>query len=217
MQQDWLTPFVEATELAVQVMSHRTVADRWGEASALEGLTVGGVAAHLYGATRRFELALDEELPDPPKVVRLPDFYGHNRIDDRSDLDAGWHPLLREDAEKRASYGPEAVSQRFRDLVSRLTDRLPGEAPERLVPIWTIAGGVTPLSMYVVTRVVELVVHSDDLAASVDLPPLAVPPAAASTALAAFVDMARHRSGDLAVVRAFARRERSDADVLRVL
>ena len=34
---------------------------------------------------------------------------------------------------------------------------------------------------------------------------------------AAFVDLAVARSGALAVVRAFARRERADGDVLRVL
>jgi hypothetical protein len=44
-----------------------------------------------------------------------------------------------------------------------------------------------------------------------------IPEEAAAVALAAFVELARARSGDNAVLRAFARRERADPEVLRVL
>jgi hypothetical protein len=125
--------------------------------------------------------------------------------------------MVREDAERRAAYGAEAVAQRFRDLVTRLLRRLPDESPERLVPVWTIPDGVTRLRTYVATRVVELVVHSDDLAASVDAPPLEVPRGAATTVIEVFTELARARSGDLGVIRAFARAERAVPDALRVL
>jgi hypothetical protein len=142
---------------------------------------------------------------------------GLNRIDEPEDLDAGWHPLLRDDAERRAGYGPEAVGARFHGVVSRLTDRLPGEPAQRLVPIWTVPDGATSLETYVATRVVELVVHTDDLASSVGLAPVSVPGDAATAAIGVFVEMARCRSGDLDVIRAFARSERATEDALRVL
>jgi uncharacterized protein (TIGR03083 family) len=217
MGPEHLQPFVLACELATGIIGDRRVAARWRDPSGLPGFSVGGVAAHMYAATRRFEVALDEPVAGEPIVLGVGEFYGLNRVDDPSDLQGGLHPLLREDAERRAGYGPAAVADRFTAVVGRLFDRLPNEPANRLVPVWTVAGGATPLTVYVATRVVELVVHADDLASSAGLEPLTVPPEAASTAIGVFVEMARHRSGDLAVVRAFARRERAGADTLRVL
>jgi uncharacterized protein (TIGR03083 family) len=209
-------PFGEACDLAIGVVADSQVGERWAEPSALAGLSVGGLAAHLYAATRRFEVALDEPMSSAPKVVALADFYGRNRVDDASDLDAGWHPMVREDAERRAAHGHAAVVQRFREVVARLDERLPGASPDRLVPVWTIPNGATSLEAYVATRVVELVLHSDDLAASVELP-IEVPSRAASSVVATLVDLARARVGDLQVMRAFARAERAAPDALRVL
>jgi Mycothiol maleylpyruvate isomerase N-terminal domain len=217
MDRTRLTAFFQACDLASQVMNDGAVAGRWRHTSALRGFTVGGIAAHLYATLRRFEVALDEDIAESPRVLDLPEFYGLNRIDEPEDLDAGWHPLLRDDAERRAGYGPEAVGARFHGLVSRLTDRLPGEPAQRLVPIWTVPNGATPLETYLATRVVELVVHTDDLASSVGLAPVSVPSDAATAAIGAFVEMARYRSGDLDVIRAFARSERATEDALRVL
>ncbi|HZJ27691.1 MAG TPA: maleylpyruvate isomerase N-terminal domain-containing protein [Acidimicrobiia bacterium] len=217
MDHEGLEPFFEACELASRVMNDHAVAHSWGDPSALDGFTVGGIAAHLYAATRRFEVALDEDVAERPQVVDLPAFYGLNRVNDPGELTAGWHPLLREDAERRAAHGPEAVAERFGAVVARLQNRLRAESPERLIPVWTIADGATPLRVYVATRVVELVVHADDLAVSVNLEALAIPRSAALVVLDVFVEMARHRSGDLDVIRAFARRERAGEDALRVL
>ncbi len=86
----------------------------------------------------------------------------------------------------------------------------------RLVPVWRIENGSTHLADYLHTRIVELLVHTDDLATSVDV--RAVPPRdAATAAFLVFIELARSRFGDVAVLRAFARRERGDAETLRVL
>ena len=70
---------------------------------------------------------------------------------------------------------------------------------------------------YLRTRVVELVVHADDLAASVGVAPMAPRPETGKIAIDALVDVARIRHGDLAVLRALARRERDPVGALRVL
>lgn len=212
-----LSTFLQACGLAHDVMTARAVTDRWAEPGALHGFTVGGIAGHVYGAIRRFEKALDEPIPEPPQVGELADFYGRNRVDAPGDLDEGVHPLIREDGEKRASYGPEAVASRFVDLVERLRGRLPAEPGDRLVTVWTVEDGATRLETYLTTRVIELVVHADDLAASVDLPPLELPPEVASEAIGAFVELARVRAGDITVIRAFTRAERAGPGTLRVL
>jgi hypothetical protein len=217
MERGWLVGFFEACEMASHTMADAAVVRRWSDPSALRDLTVGGIAGHLYAAIRRLEVALDEDLPPSRRVVALPEFYGLNRIDELDGIDAGWHPLLRDEAEQGAADGPQAVAERLAGVVSRLTARLPSEPPDRLVPVSTIHNAATRLDAYVATRVVELVVHSDDLAASVGLEPLSIPERAASSAIEVFVEMARHRTGDLGVIRAFARGERSVADALRVL
>jgi hypothetical protein len=75
---------------------------------------------------------------------------------------------------------------------------------------------VLAIDDYLATRVVELVVHADDLAVSLGVDPPPPPPAAARLAEHVLLDIARHRHGDTALLRALARRERTSA-VLPVL
>ncbi len=209
--------FFSACDLALTVVGSAQVAERWDVDSALEGLTVGALAAHLYAAIRRLETALAQPEPVAPLlVVGITDFYGANRIDDRGQLDDAFHVAIRAEAADRALKGAGGLVESFEALVGRLRASLPGQAPTRLVPVLRIEGGATLLSEYLLTRVVELSVHADDLAASVgmDIDP---PPEVASAAFAVFLELARARSGDVAVLRAFSRRERADPGVLRVL
>ena len=64
---------------------------------------------------------------------------------------------------------------------------------------------------------IEMLVHTDDLACSVDLPPLAVPADAVTLATTTLLGLARYRHGDLAVLRALTRQERQGSDILRGL
>jgi hypothetical protein len=199
------------------MVSSAAVAERWEADSALDGLTVGALAAHLYAAVRRLEKALAQPEPEAPHVVAgVADFYGPNRIDDSSQLDDAFHVAIRAEGAQRAMQGVGALVEAFEALVDRLRASLDDQATTRLVPVLRIEGGAAPLSDYLRTRVVELLVHADDLAASVgtEIDP---PPEVASAAFGVFVELARARAGDVAVLRAFTRRERADPDTLRVL
>lgn len=182
-----------------------------------KGSRVGGLAGHLYTSARRLEQALDQPMPASPVVVGLAEYYGINRIGQTDDLGEGLHPIIRMDGEQRADVGAESLATRFAELVARLEARLPEEPPDRLIPVVRVADGVTPLDDYLATRVVELVVHSDDVAASAGRPALTIPSVAASVAIELFVTLARARSGDVEVIRAFTRQERAVPGVLRVL
>jgi uncharacterized protein (TIGR03083 family) len=209
--------FFAACDLALRVVGSDPVSDGWELESALEGFTVGGLATHMYSALRTFESALDQPEPSAPSVVAgIADFYGLNRVDDRAVLQDSFHSAIRADAAKRAEQGAAALAGRFDALVSRLRSSLAGQPMTRLVPVWRIEGGATQLSDYLLTRIVELVVHADDLAVSVGME-LDVPPDAAAVAFAVFLQLARARSGDVAVLRAFSRQERGECEVLRVL
>jgi hypothetical protein len=61
--------------------------------------------------------------------------------------------------------------------------------------------------------VMEIVVHSDDLAASIDVEPPQLPQAVLGPVLALLVGVSLQRHGQAAVVRALSRSERAPASV----
>jgi uncharacterized protein (TIGR03083 family) len=205
-----------AGEATVAVVGSPEVAAAWSAPSALAEYQVGELAAHTLVATARLELVLREDEPRGATVVDLPAFYGTNRVDDPSVTGAGYHPLIRAVAAESAGRGPAAVADELRGTLGRVRPLVAGADPGRLVSVLNVRNGATSLEEYLRTRVVELVVHGDDLAASVGLP-YEVPPVAADVVLDACLELARARSGDLPVLRAFVRRERADPEVLRVL
>ena len=208
--------FFAAGEATAAVVGSAEVAAAWSGPSALAGYQVGELAAHTLLATARTEAVLSEAAPADPAVVDIIGFYAPNRLDDPSDIEVGLHPLIRAAAAETAGRGPEAVTGDLRGVLDRVRPALAAADPERLVSVVNVRHGFTPLATYLRTRVVELVVHGDDLAASVGLA-YDVPRVAADVTLGVCVELARARAGDLAVVRGFARRERATADVLRVL
>jgi uncharacterized protein (TIGR03083 family) len=208
--------FFLAGEATASVVGSPEVAAAWSAPSALADYRVGELAGHTLVATARLELVLGEEEPVGATVVDLPTFYGTNRVDDPATTDGGFHPLIRAVGAESAERGPEAVAAELRGTLDRLRPLVAGADPGRLVSVLNVRNGATALEEYLRTRVVELVVHGDDLAASVGL--TYEPPAAATdVTLDVCLELARARSGDVAVVRALVRRERADPDVLRVL
>lgn len=208
-----------ALDAAVDAVRSREVTEMWEDDSALEGLTVGGLVAHLLVATERLALVLEADPPsaDDVRVVGLREFYGPNRIDEPAQLAEGVPAALRQGAASRAETGAAEVIAELATLPARLRPLVEEAADDRLVPVIQVRGGAARLDDYLVTRVIELVVHTDDIAISAGLLLPDVPPDVLSIVTSAFVDLAVGRSGTRAVVRAFARRERGDGDVLRVL
>jgi uncharacterized protein (TIGR03083 family) len=209
--------FLDAAELAADVVCDSRVAGFWELPSALEGYTVGGLAGHLFHATDRLREVLEADPPPPSPPAPIADYYGRARVDSPADLDHAFHRAVRDAGERVAQQGPEALGARFTAMVTHFRETLPGNAPDRLVPVVLGDGRPSRLDDYVATRVVELLVHSDDLAVSAGLPEISMPPTSAEVAIEALVWVPRVRHGDLAVLRALARRERSNAEILRVL
>jgi hypothetical protein len=88
---------------------------------------------------------------------------------------------------------------------------------QRPVPLTVLPGLAMSLSDCVRTRCVEFVVHTDDLAHSVGLPPPEPDPPAVSVTLDVLIGLCRARAGDAAVIRARARPWRGGSEVLRAL
>lgn len=205
--------FLSAAALACEMVSSSRVAERWHDPSALAEFSVGGVAGHTYLAARILERRLNTALPEDPVVVDALDRYSEIRIVDTASLEDEVHRGVRHDGEYVARRGPVAVAGNFHELFDRLRSRLADEPRGRLV-VASTPGTVMLLDDFLGSRTVEMLVHADDLAVSVGLPPLDLPPDAAKVATTTLLELARQRTGDLAVLRAMSRRERQESEIL---
>ena len=181
----------------------------WEEPSALEDQTVGSLAGHL---ARTGTWIVDEFLGDaePEGPVDFDDaatFYA--TLLPMGDGEDPIHQGIRERGAALAALGPEA-------LAATIDERMPAvEAALRERPgAWKLtvtAGNVMTLDVYLVTRLVEQVVHIDDLARSVDHEPWPLPPDAHRLVAQVAVDVAALRHGPPAVVRGLYRQGFADA------
>ena len=199
---DAVDVFLAGTDAVRAAVASDAVGAAWDAPSILEDQTVGGLAGHL---ARTGGWIVDEYLgsgPPPPGPLGAADA-GEYYAELVGGLDAGAHEAIRRRGADIGAHGQEWV-------VAELDARLPllPAALARLDDDATVAayaGLPMRLRDYLVTRVVEQVVHLDDLARSVDGPGWPVPPAGVDLALAVAVDIARRRSGDTAVLRALYR------------
>ncbi|HVB90729.1 MAG TPA: maleylpyruvate isomerase N-terminal domain-containing protein [Acidimicrobiales bacterium] len=209
--------YLGAVDWLIALLQSGEVASSWDEPSALARYSVGGVAAHaVQGGVLRLEQLLNE--PEPPgRVVTVAEFFGPNRLAGPDDDDPLF-ALLRAGAEEFSRRGPVAVVARCVTCRDALARELPMERADRGVSSVRVPDGRVPLADYLRTRVLEVVVHGDDLLASVSgLGAPDPPPEAVGVCLNLCVDLARARAGDVETLRAFTRAERTTPGTLRVL
>ena len=191
------------------------VVDRWGEPSALAELSIGGLAGHLVRALETIEVYLDE--PEPPDEGLIDaSVYFAGGTSAPIDLDNPAQRAIRERGEQAGAVGPAALAADHQARIGRLATRFASEPSERRL---VVMGGAVRIRLddYLPTRLVEITVHADDLAVSVGADTPRFSADVLSIAIDVLVGTARHRHGDLAVLRALTRRERDAVDALRVL
>lgn len=204
------TLFLEAAADAAGLLARPEVAERWETGSVLRQFTVCGLAGHLLRAIATVETYLGS--PPPAEEPISAGEYFARLVS--SDIEAPGNQAIRARGEEMAAGGAAAVAAAAAAGYERLSARLPGEDPLRRL---RVAGGlVMTLAEYLRTRVVELVVHGDDLAESVGL---TFEPSGdvCTVAISTLVEAARARHGDMPVLWALARRERDSLQALRVL
>jgi hypothetical protein len=197
------------------VLDDSAPAEAWPNPSALAGYTVGGIVGHVNVAVGWLEPLLVVAVPADARPIRPGRYYTGMKLVPSAAEQHPMHDVIREMSENTAARGHEANLTQFRALIERLRAALAGQPDDRLLDLRPIVPAYVRLDDFVKTRIVELVVHADDLAASVrTAAPL--PEAAATAAIDALVATARAAHGDIAVLRALARRERSDGGVFPV-
>lgn len=201
--------FLSTATAATDALHDDHVAHAWDQPSALPGMTVGGLVAH----TARAVLTVDHYLAAPPPpagatpvdaagylLTALPDTARQSEVNQRV--------LAR--AEEGGATGLVTVAATLRTALDALHRQLPDVPDDRVVAV--LGGLAVTLDDYLATRVLELVVHLDDLAASVEqFTPPGLPPAAARVAVGLLAEAARRRHGTAAMVAALARAERAPA------
>jgi hypothetical protein len=210
---DLRTAFLESADCAARLLGRSEVTDHWNEVSILSEFTISGLAGHLLRGITTVETYLDgpDSGGDSISAAQCYDALGIS-----ADITSPLNRAVRSRGEQEAAIGSHRVAAEAHAVVERLGARLVTEAPDRRLKV--LGDLVISLDEYLRTRVVELVLHTEDLALSVDLPEAAdVAPAVATVAIDTLVSLARFRHGDWAVLRALARRERDTVNALRVL
>ena len=178
----------------------------WHEASALPRFTVGGLAGHLAAQVFNIEVVLGEPSGAGPVLSVLEHYERAAWIG--ADLDDPVNVTVRQAGERHALDGPDALAGKVAAACARLRGTLPGEPADRIVRIpW--AGRRLRLDDFLLTRLLEMVVHGDDLAVSAPVAAPGYPDDAVAVVLRLLTRLAAHRHGPMAVLRAFSRPERA--------
>jgi hypothetical protein len=197
------------------ILSRAEVVESWSQPSAVAHYTVGGVAAHAVHGVLWLEQVLKDAEPVGLRRVKVPEYMGLNRVDGGHDDPFG--ASLRSAAEAFAETGARIVAAALTVSRDELVSLLSAAPSTRAVPVIRVAGAYAPLSEYLPTRILEAIVHGDDVATSVPLLQVPDPPHdAVAVCLNVCMELARARVGDLESLRAFTRVERAIPDALRV-
>lgn len=202
--------YLDVAQAAVGLLAAPEVAANWDEPSALEKMSVNGLAGHLAAQVFFIPMMLADPLPDEP-VITLDEYY-ERAAWIGSDLDTEFNQGIRDGGEKMAAEGPDKLAARTAACVADLRESLPAE-PNRPVRRPTWAGYSVSLDTFVASRMLELIVHSDDLAHSVGVATPQFPAEAVQTVVDVLARVALRRHGQTSVLRALSRSERAPASI----
>lgn len=207
--------FLLAGASALELIGRVEVVHRWSEPSALPQMSVGALAAHLASQVLSVHAAVTSgQAVTGERPVPLLEHY--QRVAwVRAGLDDPPNVKIREGAEQAAGTGHDglviAVQSALRDLGTAFTTALPAGLPPAIrMPWWDWS---LSFEDYLVTRTMEIVVHCDDLAVSIDVPPPELPQTVLGPVLGLLVGASLQRHGQAAVVRALSRSERAPATI----
>ena len=206
--------FPEVARVAADLLRHPEVARRWDHESACAGMTVGGLANHLAGQAGN-AVALLRAAPHDTEPIPVLEHYRraawvHTGLDEEANVG------IRTSADDEASGGPAALHDRvaadLAALPGALAPVLEGtRTPDTVLIPWQ--GWSLSSADFLLTRTMEALVHSDDLAASVGVDTPHFPDEAADAVLGLLAAVAAERHGQAAVLRALSRPQRSTGPV----
>lgn len=200
---------VAAVDQLADLVGSPAVAHAWDQESVLPGLTVGGLTRHLVSQPECAAEFLTA--PGRPDAAVL-DLVGHyDRVDWlHAPVDALENTSIRDDFNEMASAGHAGSIEVLARSRLHLAAAIAAARPTTYVPWQDCA---LPTDDFLVVRLMEIVVHADDLACSVGAATPRFAPDVLEPALALLAALAAQRRGQDAVLRALSRDERSQGPV----
>jgi hypothetical protein len=186
------------------------VRERWGEESACAGMTVGALAHHTVRQVEMLVRLFPDALTDAKPISLLEHYrraaWANTRLDDEVNT------AIRDTDNQRAAGGPAELSGHATGQLVGLATALASVEDDEAVLLdwqgWSLTAGD-----FAVTRLMEMLVHGDDLAASVDLETPEFPEEAARRVLSLLTEVAVDRHGQTALVRTLSRPQRAPESV----
>jgi hypothetical protein len=202
--------FLAAAERSWDLAGSRQVAAAWDDESSCAGMTVGGLTHHLL----RQPVHVAEGLRSPPHVDPPIPLLSHydSAAWVRAAAEDDVNVAIREGGNEGARVGRDVVLEHARVAIDALPDLLAeAREPDTIHIPWQ--GWSLTTTDFLTTRMMELVVHGDDLASSVGLDTPTYPQAVIEPVLALLTGVSARRHGQAALVRALARPQRAPGSV----
>ncbi|MBM7774215.1 hypothetical protein JOD54_004419 [Actinokineospora baliensis] len=198
--------FLSAARTALTLLRDPAVTAAWDKPSALPEFGVSGLAAHLAYQVLVLPEVLADPIPDEPRIALL-DHYSHAAWINE-DIDGETNVRIREGGNRLAEGGPVALADRVEAALEEIIAALPTSSGRtvrmRLWGAWSLS-----LEDMLITRTMELVVHADDLAVSVDVPTPDFPTHTTTVVVDLLTALSLRRHGPIPVIRALSRAERA--------
>lgn len=196
---------LRAVDSLVDLVATPQVAAGWGRESALPGMTVGGLTRHLVSQPECAVEFLTTPPPGHAETVSLRDYFA--RVDWlEAPVDAPENTSIRDDFNDLADPGPADSLDVLERSRAGLAQAIASAGPTTYVPWQDCA---LPTDDFLVIRLLEIVVHADDLAVSLGLPTPRFDPDVLDPVLGLLAVLSQRRHGQDVVVRALAREERA--------
>jgi hypothetical protein len=204
--------FVASARAAAELITRPEVRDGWDLESSCAGMTNGGLADHLADQTSNTLRLLAAE---PSELAPIPVVEHYRRAAwVSSGLEDEPNTSIRDGSNERALRGFDALVARVAEDLDALPGALAAAAdrtPDSVLIPWQ--GWALTTHDFLVTRLMEIAVHSDDLAAGLGVATPQFPDDAVREVLGLLAAVAVDRHGQTALVRALSRPQRAPADV----
>lgn len=198
-----------AVDQLTHLVRSARVGDSWDQESALPGMTVGGLTRHLVSQAECAVEFLVTPSPPDAQVLTLVGHYDH--VDWlTAPVDAAENTSIRDDFNEMALAGHRESVEVLAWSRQHLAPAIDAAGPVTYVPWQDCA---LPTDDFLVVRLMEIVVHADDLACSVGIAAPAFGAEVLEPALALLAALAARRRGQDAVLRALSRHERSAGSI----
>ncbi|WP_405071378.1 maleylpyruvate isomerase N-terminal domain-containing protein [Kribbella sp. NBC_01510] len=197
--------FPIAAEIVEDLIQQAQVSDRWLRQSVLPKMSVGGLACHLgQQLVRAAELL--QVTTDIPPLNSVDEHYHRAAWVVSSSPDDAVNDRTTDEAE--AALGVAALRTRVDNALATLRTLLASRTAADVVLIpWQ--GWSLRRDDFLLTRMLEIVVHTDDLALSLEVPTPAFPAEVFAPVRDLLVRLAERRHGQSALISTLTRRERS--------